>query len=200
MKAVITGDIINSRKTKTTEWLPLLKTILKKYGQTPKDWEIYRGDSFQLLVNAEDALDAALLIKATIKQIKALDVRLGIGIGEVSYHAKKVTEANGEAFVFSGECFDALKKHTIAIKTTSTEINRTINLLLEIVGSLIDKWTTTSSEIIFHKLQQPEINQKDLALMLKKQSQSVISDGLRRSAYDEIKKVLEFYKEKISTL
>ena len=200
MKAVITGDIINSRKTKTTAWLPLLKSILKQYGQTPKDWEIYRGDSFQLLLNAEDALDAAILIKATIKQIKSLDVRLAIGIGEVNYHAKKVTEANGTAFVLSGECFDALKKQTLAIKTASLEINQTINLLLEIVGSLMDKWTTTSSEIIFHKLQQPEINQKDLALMLKKQSQSVISDGLRRSAYDEISKVLDYYKQKVVLL
>jgi hypothetical protein len=30
------------------------KDILKDYGNEPKDWEIYRGDSFQLIINPVD--------------------------------------------------------------------------------------------------------------------------------------------------
>lgn len=200
MKAVITGDIINSREIETTEWLNLLKSILNQYGKSPKYWEIYRGDSFQLLVEPKEALNAAFIIKAGIKQIKSLDVRLAVGIGEINHEAEKITEANGTAFIFSGECFDRLKKQTLAIKTASKENDQTINLLLEIVSSLMDKWTPTSSEIIFNKLQYPEISQKELALKLKKESQSAISEGLKRGAYDEIKKVLDFYQEKTSLL
>jgi hypothetical protein len=39
-----------------------------------------QGDSFQLVVDPADALVIALLLKATIKQHKALDVRMAIGI------------------------------------------------------------------------------------------------------------------------
>ena len=70
MKAVITGDIINSRKVASALWMGDLKDILKDYGNEPKDWEIYRGDSFQLIINPVDALEIALLIKAAIKQHK----------------------------------------------------------------------------------------------------------------------------------
>ena len=51
MTAVLTGDIINSRKSKTPDWLSNLKETLNKFGQEPKHWEIYRGDSFQLEID-----------------------------------------------------------------------------------------------------------------------------------------------------
>jgi hypothetical protein len=54
MKAVITGDIINSRKSCFGIMDGDLKDILKDYGNEPKDWEIYRGDSFQLIINPVD--------------------------------------------------------------------------------------------------------------------------------------------------
>jgi hypothetical protein len=43
-----------------------------------------------------------LLLKATIKQHKALDVRMAIGIGTIDYTSNKVTESNGSAFINSG--------------------------------------------------------------------------------------------------
>ena len=108
MKAVITGDIINSRKVASSLWIQDLKAILNRYGNEPKDWEIYRGDSFQLVVDAVVALEIAFVIKATIKQHKALDVRMAIGVGSIDYIADKITESNGTAFVNSGECFGRL--------------------------------------------------------------------------------------------
>ena len=62
MTAVLTGDIINSRKSKTPDWLSSLKETLNKFGQEPKHWEIYRGDSFQLEIDPAKALDAAIFI------------------------------------------------------------------------------------------------------------------------------------------
>src|SRR3546814_11309760 len=61
-----------------------------------------------------DALATAIGIKAIIKSIKQLDVRMAIGLGEISYVAKRVTESNGSAFVFSGEKFERLKKEKIS--------------------------------------------------------------------------------------
>ncbi len=111
--AIITGDIINSKRDKSQEWLKVLRKILSSGGNTPKYWEIFRGDSFQLEVNPAEALDKALMIKTELRQLKNINVRMSIGIGEKSFNAAKITEANGTAFTNSGECFDSLKnKHS----------------------------------------------------------------------------------------
>lgn len=75
-----------------------------------KDWEIFRGDQFQLEVkNPENSLLVAIQIKALMKSLK-LDVRMSIGIGEKTHNSKKISESNGTAFINSGELFERLKK------------------------------------------------------------------------------------------
>ncbi|CAM3087684.1 transcriptional regulator [Flavobacterium frigoris] len=197
MKAVITGDIINSRKVASALWMEDLKDILNAHGNEPKDWEIYRGDSFQLLVNPIDVLEIALLIKATIKQHKALDVRMAIGVGTVDYTANKVTESNGAAFVNSGECFEGLKKQTLGIQTPWSGFDDAFTIILQLVVLFADNWTTTSAEIIKKALENPSSNQKELALALNRKSQSSISASLNRAGYEELKNVIEYYKQQI---
>ncbi len=200
MEAIITGDLINSRQVEPSEWMPALKKVLKKYGKEPKNWEIFRGDSFQLNTKPEDALMAAILIKAEIKQWKNLDVRIGIGIGEITYQAAKITESNGTAFLNSGECFEELKKQTLAIKTPQKDLNETLNLMIELASLTIDRWTETAAKLIKLKIENPNENQKDLANLLNKTAQGTISEGLKRAGYDEIQKLLNYYKLKISEL
>jgi hypothetical protein len=72
MEALITRDLINSRLVEPSEWMPELKKVLKKYGKVPKNWEIFRSDSFQLNTKPEEALMETILIKAEIKQWKNL--------------------------------------------------------------------------------------------------------------------------------
>jgi len=45
-----------------------------------------------------------------VKAVKNLDVRLSTGIGNKQYEADSITEASGDAHVFSGETFEQLKK------------------------------------------------------------------------------------------
>lgn len=200
MEAIITGDLINSRQVEPNEWMPALKKVLKKYGKEPKNWEIFRGDSFQLNTKPEDALMAAILIKAEIKQWKNLDVRIGIGLGEITYQAAKITESNGTAFLNSGECFEELKKQTLAIKTPNKDLNTTLNLMIELASLTIDRWTETAVKLIKIKIENPNVNQKDLANLLNKTAQGTISEGLKRGGYEEIQKLLNYYKLKISEL
>ena len=118
MIAVLTGDIINSKKGAIESWLNILKETLHQYGDEPKNWSVFRGDSFQLSIAPEKALMAALHIKSTIKQTKLQDVRIAIGIGDEHYSSSKISEANGSAYVNSGECFESLKKqnHELSYK------------------------------------------------------------------------------------
>jgi hypothetical protein len=200
MEAVLTGDIIHSRNAKPALWIKELKRVLQNYGDEPKAWEIYRGDSFQLLNKPANALETAVIIKATIKKIENLDVRIAIGIGEVTYKAAKITQSNGSAFVNSGSCFDQLKKQTLAIKSPWQEFDYEFNNILALASLVMDKWTAATSEIIIEKLHRPEITQAELAAKLKKKSQGTISEGLKRGGYDEIKNTIDFYKYKIREL
>lgn len=199
MTSIITGDIINSQKSSPKLWLEALKTILNNYGNSPLTWEIYRGDSFQLEVAPKQALEACLLIKSTIKQFENIDVRLAIGIGEKTYQSSKITESNGSAFVNSGECFENLKKTTLAVKSPFNEFDNSINIMLELAQLVLNNWTSTSSLLVKTTLENPDLNQTQLAEILER-TQGNISQGLKRAGFDEVSKLLNYYKTQIQNL
>ena len=196
MIGIITGDIVQSRKASAAIWMPYLKQALNQYGTEPRQWEIYRGDSFQLEVPVVKGMQALLAIKAGIKQVKGMDVRMALGIGDKSYAAQKITESNGTAFTNSGICFEQLKKRTVSIRTPWDDLNDTMNTMLGLASLVMDQWTPISSKILTIKLEQPTLRQRELARMLNI-SQSNISAGLRRAGYDEIKKMMTYYEAKI---
>ncbi|WP_298556408.1 transcriptional regulator [uncultured Algibacter sp.] len=199
MTSIITGDIINSKKSTPKNWLEALKNTLNSFGKTPKTWEVYRGDSFQLEVQPEQALQACMLIKATIKQFEHLDVRLAIGIGEKTYQSKNITESNGSAFINSGECFENLKKTTLAIKSPFNSFDTALNIMLELAQLTINNWSSTTAILVKTTLENPDLNQNQLAKIQNK-TQGNISQGLKRAGFDEISKLLDYYKTQIQSL
>ena len=199
MTSIITGDIINSKETNPEKWLKSLKDELRNYGNEPAQWEIYRGDSFQLEIAPEKALKACININATIRQFKTLDVRLAIGIGDKTYKSDKITESNGSAFVNSGECFEQLKKSTLAIQSPFNVFDNQINIMLDLAALTMNSWKPTTSKTIKIAIENPELNQIQLAKLLGK-TQSNISESLKRAGYDEISKLLHYYKTQIQSL
>ncbi len=197
--AIITGDIINSRKATPEAWLSSLKKVLNIYGREPKQWEIYRGDSFQLEILPEKALEAAIHIKARLKQERGIDVRMAIGLGEKNYSSEKITESNGSAFVHSGECFEGLKKQTLALKSNSEAFDTTLNLMLQLAALSMDDWLPATSRVVTTAMEHPDANQKELAAILDN-SQSNISEALLRAGFDEVQKMIQFYKTQLTTL
>ncbi len=199
MKAVIVGDIINSRTTSAEVWLDILKAVLDMYGQRPKVWDIYRGDSFQLMLNAEAAIKVSFHIKAGIKQIDQLDVRLGIGLGDIDFQSDKVTTSNGSAFLRSGESFEALKKQNMLISSRHQNFDDAINTMLGLALYIANRWTPTVSKVIKLAIENPDLRQQELAERLEK-SQSNISEALKRGGFDEIMAMNDYYKSEILKL
>jgi hypothetical protein len=199
---IITGDIINSRGGKVRQWLPILKKVLALTGQSPQTWEIYRGDSFQLEVkNPADALLAAIRIKAYIKTIKSVDVRMAIGIGEKDFTASSITESNGEAFIYSGEKLENLKqeKQNMAVKTKWLDFDREMNLYIRFALIAMDNWSTGAADLIKMLLDNPEITQTKLATKLKI-TQSAVSGRQKRAYYNEVKDLEILFREKVEQL
>lgn len=198
MTSILTGDIINSRNIDSNIWMPLLKSAFNTIGNTPKTWEIYRGDSFQIEVKKpEEALLFAFKLKTILKKIKKLDVRIGIGIGDKNNSYNNITEASGEAFINSGNVFDhLLKKQNLAIKTPNEEFNKILNTSLAIALLVMDNWTVNSATFVLKYLENPNASQKMIANALNI-SESSASERRKRAGLDEILQLEKLYRDLI---
>ena len=212
MVTVINGDIINSRKLINQElWLKTLKKMLNEYGKTPKNWEIFRGDSFQLeLKNPEEALFVALRIKALIKSTEIvkgntrttpIDVRIAIGIGEKDYDAKRVSESNGSAFINAGEKFKTLKKEktTLAIQSPFPRFDAEMNLYLKLALIQMDSWSISSAELFTTILNHPDKIQTEIGTILGIE-QSSVSGRFKRASVEEILAIEQMYRTKLKEI
>lgn len=202
MISVITGDIINSRKITPDQWLELFKSELNLLGKSPEYWEIYGGDTFQLRV--DDPLKALLIaikLKAVIKTVKPLDVRLAIGIGDMTYKSKRITECNGSAFIYSGEKFTLLKKEKqkLAVKSAWSDFDAIVNLCLKLGMISMDKWSVNAAEVVRLSLSHPLTSQVDLGKLLDIR-QNAVSTRLARAHFDELIEINELYKNKLINL
>ncbi len=199
MTSIITGDVINSQKASPHIWLQRLKQELESIGKNPLTWEIYRGDSFQVEVpDPSKALLTAIKIKAAIKSIKEMDVRLAIGVGNKTYEASKITESNGSAFVYSGETFEGMgkSKQNLAIATPLNKLNQEMNLLFRFALIVMDNWSANSANVVYLALTNPGYSQEELgkALNIK---QNTVSATLKRAYFAEISDMLDWYQNKI---
>ncbi|MEL6917366.1 MAG: SatD family protein [Bacteroidota bacterium] len=201
MIAIITGDIINSENYNSSEWMGVLKKYFSQLGETPQDWEIYRGDEFQLKVSKENALQTAIHIKALVKSIKTLDVRISIGIGTETFRGAGVSESNGSAYQLSGRTFNSLKeqKLNLAISIGDENRDRTLNLMLKLALNFMDDWSTVSAEIVALALERPAASQTEIAEQLSIR-QSAVSQRQKRARLDLVFELLEYYTKTINEI
>jgi len=203
MTSVITGDIIKSKNQDNPEvWINALKNALSCLNDNNTLWEIYRGDSFQIEI--EDVLQSfmsAVYIKACIKTIKNLDVRLAIGIGKKTYQGKIVSESNGEAFIFSGETLEDLKKRkeNLNVKTKDSRLDEELNLYFKLALTFMDNWTVNSAEIVKLSIENPNALQHELATILGIK-QDAVSKRQKRAGLEYILELDKMYKHKVNQL
>ena len=199
MRAVLTGDIIDSRSAENPqEWIDVLKNTLSQFGESPVKWEIYRGDSFQLEINAKEAFKATFQIKAAIRTISGLDVRISIGLGQVDFQGNAVTLSNGSAFVNSGRAFDQLKdkRRSLILSSDNQDLTDDLNMTLQLAEALLSHWTRSSAEAINQILKKPGISQIELSKILGI-TQPSVSSRLRVAHADEILALIDYYSNRI---
>ncbi|WP_243471479.1 SatD family protein [Winogradskyella sp. MH6] len=203
MTSVITGDIIKSRNIKDQNiWMEQLKYALNMLSSDKSYYEIYRGDSFQYECrDIYDSFKHAVYIKSCIKTIKGLDVRMSIGIGTKNYEGNTVSESNGEAFVYSGETFETLKKEKVnlKVKTKDFVLNEELNLYFKLALIAMDNWTTNSAEIVKLSIENPTMIQVELAKLIGI-SQDAVSKRQKRAYLDEILELDKLYRQKIDQI
>lgn len=201
MIVILTADIINSRKLSSKKWINDFKALLLTFGKSPNDWEIYRGDELQMEIkNPEDALLIAFQIKAFFKSIN-LDVRMSLGFGDKTYKTRKITESNGTAFVRSGETFETLKKQKVnlALNSGNEVFDEELNLMLKLSLSFMDNWLQQSAEFVLIAIQNPTLSQEEIGVKLGI-NQAAVSRRQKRSNFDLLMQVENYFRKKIKTL
>ncbi|QES90587.1 transcriptional regulator [Rhizosphaericola mali] len=198
MQAIITGDMIGSTHIDPNIWLPILKKALSKWGKENRNWEVFRGDSFQINIEAEDVLKFVYILKATLKA-ENLDARMAIGLGPIKYIADNIAESNGEAFIYSGRLLDHLKPKKLRISSDYPENDLIFNTAFDLATLVMDDWKPVTAKIIQTVWEHPEMNQTEIAKLLDK-TQSNISEGLKRAGYEELMQLENLYTLKIKAL
>ena len=204
VRAVLTGDIVNStRLKKVTEkkLLKILKAALAKY-----QFEFYRGDSFQVYVkNPIEALQTALLCRTAAisvsknETINLSDVRISIGIGTVTMQVKTLGTAKGEAFILSGRAFDEMTgtDTRLVIATANSLANAGLQIIADYLNAILKVMTGKQAEVIFELLQGK--TQQQVAELLKK-SKSTVHQHVTAGRWTEIEKLLQQYENIINQL
>lgn len=204
VRSVITGDIVNSTKLSKAMEKKLNNTLLALY--TNHQMEFYRGDSFQAYIkDPKRTLQLALLSRvAAIRLFKSekivvSDVRISIGIGNVSSPVKTLKTAKGEAFLLSGRQFDHILKNNqrLAITSTNALANIGLQVIADYLNAIFNMMTGKQAEVIFELL-NGEL-QNAVAKKLKK-TKSSIHQRITSGRWPEIEKLIQQYEQIINQL
>ena len=195
--AVITADMVNSTRfssEKTSAWLTQLLEELrddKTFEWTLKP-EIYRGDSFQGVLNTpESALRVAILSRAIMRSNAAgADLRIAIGIGETDLITDRPGTSDGEAFRLSGRLADQIRERKSKIAFALPRPSPSLDCMTDLLETLIEGWTTAQSEVIRALLHDESISQVAERLSI---SQSAVSQRVSSAKWWAIESALATY-------
>ena len=183
MNGIITGDIIDSTSIPIEHRKDLLTAIsvISEELQvfSPLKCEIYRGDSFQIVVNRpEMAMLIAILLRAGLKSRipkgskQNWDARIAVGIGEMEFISDSILVSDGEAFRLSGREFDELGTRNLAIRTRWDDANEELKISTAFADDIITNWTSSQSLVIYMSLAY-QMTQKEIADKLGQSSQNI---------------------------
>ncbi len=204
MKAVLTGDIVNSTKLIVAAEEKLLKEL--RDILSPYKHEFFRGDSFQAYVD-DPAPALRIALRCRTAAIGLLpeeadlisDVRISIGIGEVSGVVSDLATAKGEAFLLSGRGLDEMKKESgrLTIHTGNKMGALALEVVADYINSIYKQMTAKQAEVISELLN--DLSQQDVAEKLKR-SKSTISQHVSAGKWEEIEALLGNYLKIIALL
>ncbi len=208
--AVITGDIVRSGKL-SGDAFEGVQAILRRGGgeirrrfsnQVPLPLELFRGDSWQMLVTVPArALRIALYLRALVRAETDADTRFAIGVGAIdAVPAQSVATGRGEAFRLSGEAIDwkvpARMRFAIADTDPDTARDaRAVETVLTILDVIVTRWTSAQARAVCGVLF--DLTQEKIAADWPDDpiTQQAVAQHLARAGWDAVREALRFYEE-----
>jgi len=234
--AVLTGDVAGSSAAggKGPSALPALmerafaRVAAALPGVPHGRFDVYRGDSFQcVLRDPRLALRAALILRCSLRSRSrphsrrpALDARIAVGIGTVSYLPSadtRISTGQGDAFLRSGGLLDEMNRadDRIRFDTPWAEVREELDAEAALLDAIVRCWSARQSEAICSML-APEVpsrpgrrhrppsvakppTQMEVAARLGI-SQPALHKMLRLSGYFAVEKLLRIHERRIGEL
>ncbi|MFM2476974.1 hypothetical protein [Celerinatantimonas sp. MCCC 1A17872] len=196
--AVITGDIVNSRALGPTDYdntLDVLNKTLKSLLKTEYDaFDIYRGDSFQILFqNASFSFYAALVLRLALKAAQpSVDIRQSIGIGKIDAIRDSVKSSTGDAFTLSGMGLDRLKNtQLLGVQTANQKFTDRVELVSKFLDVHLLSLTAIQAQVLLTYLSAEDKSHAVLAALLGKK-RSNTTRLLNASHYQLVAEYLDY--------
>ncbi len=206
IKGVITGDVIGSSQIKLEDRTQLLNCFYEMKDElqsiSPFEMELFRGDSFQLLVDKpEMTTKLAILLRAGLiqytpsKKEVIWDAKVSIGIGAVDFISDEIITSDGEAFQYSGRQFDKMGKQRLVVTTPWSEVNEELAVSTPFADDIITRWSIKQAEITYMSLIRNQ-SQKELAESIGTTAQNVskiltsAKEGLMRNYIERSIKII----------
>lgn len=197
--AVLTGDVVDSSKLPKTERKTLPSVIKRAAKETrkafpellPLEVEVFRGDSWQLLVaDPVKSLRVGLFLRACMRSGTArgrgLDTRVSIGIGPIDFiPASKVSEGDGAAYRASGQGLEQLSTGRFLALSTTDSAPRNWAGLLGLMDALVQDWTGKQALAVAGAL-RGWTQEKTAAAWPEKISQQAITKHLAAAHWDAV--------------
>lgn len=209
IRGVITGDIIGSSKMKGELRYELLQSMENivgkcKYLDPSLMVEFYRGDSVQIISSQPEIMaNLAIILRSKIKSYSCVrnnscDIRLSIGIGEVSYRSENIVTSDGEAFQLSGRNLDNIGKRKLVVSTKWQKINDELEVSTAFLDALITDWTKSQSEMIYNYFLYPDKTQIEIGDILKT-SNTNVNNLLGKAKYKLVELYIKRFQELIKS-
>ena len=194
---VITGDVSNSQSYSDAEFREIIATLRERltyyaeyYGG---DFDIYRGDAFQLVVaQPQHSIAAAVGLRLALKaHASGVDMRMSVAVGEAQFRPSEVKTGTGDAFVLSGRGLDNIKPHHLTFCSGEQTLDDKTQLLTRFADAHINGLTQTQSQTLLAYLEATDKSHESVAAILDK-NRSNVSRILNASNYKLIAEYLDY--------
>jgi len=166
MKAIVTADIIKSRRLSGKDRLQLNKLIKSSFRECcdliseakadKLSFNIIQGDEFQFLINSpEYAYQFVVFFRLalSLSELKP-SFRAGIGIGDILDLGKKIYEMDGPAFHYSRDALYAFgkskqKESLTMIRTGDQDLDDRLYIITLFSDYIESNWSDKQREAIY---------------------------------------------------
>ncbi len=207
--SVITGDVVGSTLIQN-DYHDMLHNIafdVRKHIDPTLRFEIYRGDSFQILTkNIQKSLIIGVLFRAGFKSFaptnkfnNSWDIRLSIGLGHINENDIEeisIGLMDGEAFQLSGRALDSMKdrKERLKVSVEDKHLDTLFAAVFPLIDNIISDWSHVQSAAVYTHLLNPKLTQAEIGKKIET-SQRSVSKVLDASKIELIKPFIEHYKQ-----
>ncbi|MFZ0134040.1 MAG: hypothetical protein WAK95_15985 [Desulfobacterales bacterium] len=215
--AVITGDIVNSRKFSEearrdlhTVMMAGARALRAVFGETvPLELETFRGDAWQVVVAAPArALRIGsfyrAFLRAGISGVKA-DSRLAIAVGTIDFIPDgKVSSGDGEAYRLSGSLLERMpRQQRLAFGCALPRANgrlAALETVIQLMDFLAAGWSGKQAQAVTGALQGWTQEKIATACWPQPITQQAVAQHLDRAGWHAFERGLLFYEDTLSTL